>query len=118
MFVHRAGEDHFDDFDHGGVGHSEAVDELGFDFQALEHGVDLRAAAVHDDGVHADLLEQGDVLAEFGGEIGVAHGVTAVFHHDGRPGVAAQERERLRQDTGLLGGFGVLVGRGGHGAGG
>ena len=58
---------------------------------------------MHDHRVHADLLEQGDIAAEHVGEMLFAHGVTAVLHDDGSPGIAAQERQRMGEDLGLLG---------------
>ena len=59
---------------------------------------------MHHDGVHSDLLEQGDVVAELLGEVLFAHGVAAVLHHHRRAGVAAQEGQRVRQHLGLPGG--------------
>ena len=84
------------------VGDAQPVDEGGLDGQALQHGVDLRPAAMHHHRVHADLLQQRDVAAEHVRQVFLAHGVAAVFHHDGGAGVAAQERQRMGQDLGLL----------------
>src|SRR5712692_9729409 len=46
LLVDGPAEDHLDDFHRGRVGHADALAELGFDGQALEHLVDLRPAAV------------------------------------------------------------------------
>ena len=108
VFVHGAGQHHFHHLDHGLVGHTQAVDEGGLDGQAFEHGVDLRSAAMHHHGVDADLLEQGDVGAELLGQGLLAHGVSAVFHHHGGPGVTAQERQRVGEDARLFSGGGEL----------
>ena len=86
----------------------------GLDRQPLQHGVDLRPAAMHHDGVDADLLQQRDVAGELLGQGFLAHGVAAVFHHDGGAGIAAQERQRLRQDARTFGSGGEI----GHGGGG
>ena len=56
-----------------------------------------------DDRVDADLLQQGDVAAELLREVLLAHRVAAVFHHHRRAGIAAQERQRVRQDMRLFG---------------
>ena len=64
LALHGAGEDHADDVHHLGGGHPQAAAELRADAQPLEHGVDLGAAAVDDDGPHADLVEEEDVLGE------------------------------------------------------
>ena len=47
-----------------GVGDAQAADELDGQAEALHVGGDLRAAAVDDDRVHADVLEQHDVARE------------------------------------------------------
>ena len=61
---------------------------------------------MHHDRVDADLLQQGDVAAEHGGQVLLAHGMAAVFDHDGGAGVAAQERQGMGQNLGLfLGGL-------------
>ena len=108
VFVDGAGEHHFHDLDHGGVGHPQPVDEGRLDRQPLQHRVDLRPAAMHHDGIDADLFQQGDVAAEFQCQVLLAHGMAAVFHHHRSAGVATQKRQRLGQDTGALGGGGEL----------
>ena len=87
------------------------VDEGGLDREPLQHGVDLWTAAMHDDRVHAHLLQQSDVAAKLDREVILAHGVAAVLHHDGGAGVATQERQRLRQNARPLGGRSGIAGR-------
>ena len=65
-----------------GVGDAQAVDELGLLAEAPHELGDLRAAAVHDDRVHADEAHEHDVLREQVGERGVVHGVAAVLDDD------------------------------------
>ena len=69
--------------------------------QPLQHAGDLRAAAVHDDGVHARLLEQHDVLGEGRRQRRIAHGVAAVLDHHGLPVVALHVRQGFGQDARL-----------------
>jgi hypothetical protein len=65
-----------------------------------EHLVDHRAAAMDDDGVHADLAQQHDVPREAGHGGVVAHGVAAELDHHDRVVVALQVGERLAQRAG------------------
>ena len=109
--VDGAGQHHLDHLDHRRVGHAQPVDEGGLDREPLQHGVDLRPAAMHHHRVDADLLQQRDVAAELLGQRLLTHRVAAVFHHDRRPRVAAQEWQRVRQDARLLGG-GLEIGVG------
>jgi hypothetical protein len=43
---------------------------------------------MHDDRVHAGLLDQHDVAGKIGGEHRIAHGVAAILHHHGLAVVA------------------------------
>ena len=104
MLVDGPGEHHLDHLDHRRIGDPQPVDEGRLDTEALEHGVDLRAAAMDHDRIDADRLEQRDIVAELFRQGLLAHGVTAILDHDGGTGIAAQERQRLRQHPGLLGG--------------
>ena len=79
------------------VGDPEALDELALDLEAVEHRLDLRAAAVHHDRVDADLLEQHDVAREGLAELGRAHRVAAVLDDEGRAGEAPHVGQRLDQ---------------------
>ncbi len=80
-----------------------------------EQCVDPPAAAVDDDGLHADQAQQCDVARESGGQRGVGHRAAAEPDHQCRRVVGPDVRERLGEDAGLLrsGNAG-----GGHGAGG
>ena len=62
---------------------------------------DLRPAAVHDDRVDADLLQQHDVARERILGHAVGHGMAAIFDDQGLAGIAAHIGQRLRQDRGL-----------------
>ena len=83
LAVDLADQRHAHDVDGLGVGDAQAVDELGLLAQPLHEVGDLRAAAVHDDRVHADEAHEHDVLREQVGERGVVHGVAAVLDDDG-----------------------------------
>ena len=61
--VDLAAQHHAGDVDGLGVGDPQAVAELRHLAQAAHEVADLRAAAVHDDGPHADGAHEHDVLA-------------------------------------------------------
>ena len=102
LFVDGAGQHHFDDLDRRLVGHAQAVGELRFDAELLQHRADLRTAAMHDDRIDAGLFEQDHVAREIARLGLVAHGVAAIFHDDDRLVVAQHMRQRLHQDFGLF----------------
>ena len=102
LLVDRAGEHHLDDFDRRLVGDAQAAGKAQFDAELLQHRADLRAAAVHDDRIQAGLLEQHHVAREIALLLLVAHGVAAIFHHDGRIVIAQHMRQRLHEDFGLF----------------
>jgi hypothetical protein len=107
---------HLDHLHGGRVGDPQAVDELALDRQALQHGTDLRAAAVHHHGMHADLLQEHDVAGEDFGQGGIAHGMAAVLDDEGLARVAPHERQGLGDGPGraqpLLGVADLSVTRG------
>ncbi len=81
LLVDGAGEHHLDHFDGGCIGDAQPVHEARCDVELLEHGADLRAAAMDDHGVDARLLHQHDVLGEMFADAAF-HGVAAIFHDD------------------------------------
>jgi hypothetical protein len=64
------------------VGDPQALDELHLHSHALHVVGDLRAAAVDDDRVHPDVLEEDDVPGERLPQLLVAHRGTAILDHD------------------------------------
>jgi hypothetical protein len=72
---------HLGDLDRGGVGHAQAAHELDRHLQALHVGGDVGPAAVHDDRVQADVLEQHHVAREVLAQRRVGHGGAAVLDH-------------------------------------
>ena len=122
LLVDRPGEDHLDHFHRLVVGDPQPVDDAALDAEPFEHMGNLRPAAVHDDRVDADLLQQHDIAGEriFGHAVG--HGMAAIFDDQGMPGIAPHVRERLRQDgsfdhwvrVGGRGRFRVGIHRAGH----
>ena len=56
------GEHHPDDVHRLGRGDAQAAAELRLDAEPVEHRVDLRSAAVHDDRLEADLAQEHHVL--------------------------------------------------------
>jgi len=82
LFVDRPGKHHFDDLDGPLVGDPQPVDELALDFQLLEHAADLRAAAMDDHRIDADLFQKNDIAGELLGKPGIAHCMPAIFDHE------------------------------------
>lgn len=103
------GEHHAYDV-HGVLGGDpEARLELADDAVPVEGGADLRAAAVHDDGLESGLAQEHDVLCERGLQVLVDHGVAAELDDDRPAVVPRQPGQRLDEDL-RLGQCGVLAG--------
>ncbi|GAB4006207.1 hypothetical protein GCM10029992_56230 [Glycomyces albus] len=96
-----ADQDHADHVGGLGCGHAQAAPELGLDVELGEHGRDLGAAAVDDDGLDADLAQEHHVGGERVLELGFDHGVAAVLDHDDVAGEALQPRQGLDERLGL-----------------
>lgn len=92
-------------------GDAQAGLELADDAVGLEGAADLRAAAVHDDGLQSGVPQEDDVLGEGGLEILVDHGVAAELDDDGPAVVPGQPGQGLDEDL-RLGQSGVLTGDG------
>ena len=108
--VDLADQHHAGDVDGLGVGDPQAVTELGGLAQPFHQRADLRAAAVDDDGAHADEAHQHDVLGEQveGVVLGRSgEGVAAVLDDDRLAGEAPDVRQRLDEDV-SDGGHGLL----------
>src|SRR5262249_6841930 len=75
--------------------------ELRLDTELLQHSLDLWAAAVYDDGINRRLFKQDDVLGKVARRLLLAHGVSAIFHHDDFLVIALHVRQRFGQDAGL-----------------
>ena len=76
--------------------------EFRLDAEPLEHGRDLRPAAMHHHRIDRGLLQQHDVAGKgFGGFLG-AHGMAAIFDDDGFLVILLHMRQRFRQDAGLI----------------
>lgn len=99
--LHLPGQHH--PYDVHGVlgGDAQSGLELADDAVLVERGADLRAAAVHDDGLEAGVAEEHDVLGEGGLEVLVDHGVAAELDDDGLAVVPGQPGQRLDEDLGL-----------------
>ena len=100
LFVDQSGKHHLDDFQRRLVGDAQPGGVLRLDADLLEHGLDLRSAAMHHDRIDRRLLQQHDVVGEFAGHIFGAHGVAAVFDDDGLLVIALHVGQRLGQHTG------------------
>ena len=81
FFVHMAAQHHFHHVHGFAVGNAHALHEFAFFADFFQHSVNLRAAAVDDDGVDAHQFEQHDVFGKAFFQLRLGHGVAAVFHH-------------------------------------
>ena len=113
LLVDGARQHHLDDLDRGLVGDAQARREFGLDAELLQHGADLRPAAVDHDRVHPRLLQQDHVAGEAAGDLFIAHGVAAIFHHDDGFVIAQHMGQRLHEDFSLK--LGAGLGSVGHG---
>ena len=57
LLIDRTGQHHFRDFHRGRIGDAQTVDKLRLHPCPVQHGANLRPAAMHDDGVNADKLQ-------------------------------------------------------------
>ncbi len=113
FLVHLAAEHHLDDFHGFRIGDAHALDELALLADAGEQVLDLRPAAVHDDDVEADQLEQHDVAREALLQVLVGHRVAAVLDDDGLAVETLDVGQGFGQDGGLDVGGEVVDAHGG-----
>ena len=90
-----AEQHHPGDVEHLRCGDPEAALEIACDAKPFEHGADLRAAAVHDDGMDAAVAQEDHVGGECRLERVVGHGVAAVLDHDDLAVQLLEPRQRL-----------------------
>ncbi len=102
LFIDRSGQHHLDDLDGGGIGDAQAGGEFGLDAEPLQHGRDLRTAAMDHHRIDRGLLKQHDIARECLGEVFRAHGVAAIFDDDGFFVVLLHMRECFGQNAGLI----------------
>ena len=97
VLVDLADEHHLGDLHRRGVGDAQAVDELDRQIEPAHVAGDVRAPAVDDDRVHADVLEQHHVARELLLEQRVAHRRPAVLDHHRLAVELPDVGERLEQ---------------------
>ena len=56
---------------------------------------------MHHHRVDAHCSQQHDIFGKIAGKFGVAHGMAAIFDHEGAPGIALQIGQRLDESFGL-----------------
>ena len=93
---------HPHDVHHLGRRDPETTAELTLHAKACQHRVDLRATAVHDDGMDADSPQERHVGGKCRFERLVDHGVSAVLDHDHLVSESLQPRQRVGEDMRLL----------------
>jgi hypothetical protein len=82
------------------------------DAEPLQHGRDLRSAAMHHHRIDRSLLQEHDVAGKSLCGFFRAHGVAAIFNDDGFLVILLHVRQRFRQDAGLI--EGADIGHVGH----
>ena len=97
-----ADQHHPDDVHGVRRGDPEAALELARQAEPLQHGADLRPAAVHHDRPQPDGAQEHHVGGEGGLQRVVGHRVAAVLDHHDRPGEPAQPGQRAGQHLGPL----------------
>ena len=85
------------------VGVAQTVDEAGFDVQFFQHAADFRAAAVDEHHMDTNQRKKDDVAHNGFFQIGMNHGVAAVFDHNGFAVIFLNVRQGSRQDCCLHG---------------
>ena len=98
VLVELAGQHHLHDLHRRVVGDAQAVVEAAAHADAPQHGVDLRPAAVYENGVDAHVLEQCHVLENLAGQIVIDHGSAAVLDDDGLAPQALDIGQGLDED--------------------
>ncbi len=97
LLVDLADQHHLRYLDGGGIGHAQPGDELDRHPQPPHVGGDVRAAAVDDDRVQPDVLEQHHVARELLAQALVLHRRAAVLDHDRLAVKLADVGQRLEQ---------------------
>ena len=92
-----AEQHHAGHIEHLRRGDPEAALEIPFDAKPVEHGADLRAAAVHDDGMNTAIAQEHHVGGERDLEYIVGHRVAAVLDDDDLVVHLFEPRQRRRQ---------------------
>ena len=100
---HLAGQDHPDDLHNLRRCHPQAAHELAGQPDPLQHGCNLRTAAVDNNRTQPGIPQEDDVLGEGCLELVVDHGVAAVLDHDERTTETLEPRQRLDKDLRLGG---------------
>ena len=95
---------HLDDVERALVGDAVAAIALVSQAHLLHQLVDAPAAAVHDDGLHADQAQQRDVAREARLQRRIGHRVAAEADHQRLAVERAQVGKRFGEDAGFLGG--------------
>jgi hypothetical protein len=97
VLVDLADEHHLRDLDGLGVGHAQPADELDRHVEALHEVRDLRPAAVHDDRVEPDVLQEHDVAREVLAQLRILHRRAAVLDDDRAAVELADVGQRLEE---------------------
>ncbi len=102
LLVDRTGQHHLDNLDGGAVGDAQPGGEFRLDAEPLQHGGDLRPAAMDHHRIDGGLLQQHDIARERLGGLLRPHRVATIFDDDGFLVILLHMGQRFREDTGLL----------------
>jgi hypothetical protein len=97
VLVLLADEDHLRHLDGGLVGDPQSLHEAHLHAEPLHVAGDVGPAAVHHDGVHADVLEEHHVAGELLLQLRVGHRGAAVLDHHGLAVELADVGQRLEE---------------------
>ena len=98
LLVDLADQHHLDDLDRLLVGDAHAAHERRLLAEPLHERADLRPAAVDDDRIDADEVQQDNVERERLLEVSLVHGGAAVLDDNGLPPELPDVRERFHED--------------------
>ncbi len=99
LLVDLAHQHHAHDVHRGFARDAQAVDEFDGKAETLHHLADRRAAAMHDDGIHAHELEQHDIAHHVRAQLLVDHRRATVLDDDRLAGNRLDPRQGLRDEV-------------------
>ena len=100
VLVDLAAQHHLDDIHGFTIGIAQAVDKLALLADLSQHFIDLRAAAVYDNDLDADQIEQYQIVDDRVLQLLVDHCVAAVFYNNGLTVIFLNIRKCFDQNIG------------------
>ena len=100
VLIDLAAQHHLDDIHGFTIGVAQTVDKLALLADLSQHFIDLRAAAVYDNDLDADQIEQYQIVDDRVLQLLIDHCVTAVFYDNGLTVIFLNIRKRFDQNIG------------------